>query len=134
MTRVVARLAFPPERPTLPVMEAAGQPERPRSGDRAGSYSGRLLLRMPEELHAELSRASERKGVSLNAFITGTLASAVGLRNDALPAPPAGRAKRAPAAAPAPRRRSLELLLVVNVVVVAVVGILAIVLLVHTLT
>src|SRR4051812_34770184 len=113
-------------------MEAAGQPERPRS-DRAGSYSGRLLLRMPEELHAELSQASERNGVSLNAFITGTLASAVGLRSDALPTPSAARAKRTTPAAPAPRRRSLELLLVVNVVVVAVVGVLAILLLVRTL-
>jgi hypothetical protein len=40
--------------------------------------SGRLLLRMPAELHAELARAAERQGVSLNAFITNALASRVG--------------------------------------------------------
>src|SRR4051795_10104659 len=107
------RLAVPPERPRLRRMAAAGEPERTRSGDPRGTHSGRLLLRMPEELHAELSRASERNGVSLNAFITGTLASAVGLRGDALPAPSAARANRTAPAAPAPRRRSLELLLVV---------------------
>jgi HicB family len=89
---------------------------------------------MPEELHAELSRASERQGVSLNAFITGTLAAAVG-RKDALPAPQAGRrSKRATAATQPSRRRILELLLVVNLVVVGAVGVLAAVLLAHALS
>ena len=36
----------------------------------AASYSGRLLLRMPHTLHAELARAAERERVSLNQFIT----------------------------------------------------------------
>jgi hypothetical protein len=114
-------------------MEAAGQPERTRS-ERTGSHSGRLLLRMPEELHAELSRASERKGVSLNAFITSTLASAVGWRNDAAGSPSATRRSRGAAAAVQPsRRRGLELLLVANLVIVGTVGVLAIVLVVHAL-
>ena len=113
-------------------MEAAGQPERARS-ERTGTHSGRLLLRMPEELHAELSRASERKGLSLNAFITSTLASAIGWRDGAA-GPPAPRRTRvaAPAAQPS-RRRGLELLLVANLVIVGAVGVLAIVLLVHVL-
>jgi hypothetical protein len=114
-------------------MEAAGQPERGRS-ERTGTHSGRLLLRMPEELHAELSRASERKGVSLNAFITSTLASAVGWRTGPGDAPSAPRRTRGAAEAMQPaRRRGLGFLLVANLVIVGVVGVLAIVLVVHTL-
>ena len=44
------------------------------------SHSGRLLLRMPQTLHAELSRAAERERVSLNQFITDALAGALGWR------------------------------------------------------
>jgi HicB family len=40
--------------------------------------SGRLLLRMPAELHAELARVAEGEGTSLNAFITRTLSARVG--------------------------------------------------------
>jgi antitoxin HicB len=43
----------------------------------ATTHSGRLLLRMPRTLHADLTRASEREGVSLNQFITDVLASAI---------------------------------------------------------
>jgi RNA polymerase sigma-B factor len=39
----------------------------------AASYSGRLMLRMPRSLHAELSGAAEREGVSLNQFIASSL-------------------------------------------------------------
>jgi RNA polymerase sigma-B factor len=38
-------------------------------------YSGRLMLRMPRSLHAELSGAAEREGVSLNQFIASSLDS-----------------------------------------------------------
>jgi antitoxin HicB len=47
------------------------------------SHSGRLLLRMPRTLHAELTRVAEREGVSLNQFITDALASAIGWRRGA---------------------------------------------------
>lgn len=86
---------------------------------------------MPEDLHAELSRASERQGMSLNAFITSTLAAAVG-RKDA--APPGRQPKRTTPAAQPSRRRTLELLLVANLVVVGAVGVLAAVLLVRALS
>jgi antitoxin HicB len=43
-------------------------------------HSGRLLLRMPKTLHADLTRLAEREGVSLNQFITDALASVVGWR------------------------------------------------------
>ncbi|HEY2601907.1 MAG TPA: sigma-70 family RNA polymerase sigma factor [Thermoleophilaceae bacterium] len=46
----------------------------------ASTHSGRLMLRMPQSLHAELARAAERDEVSLNQFITGSLAGAVGWR------------------------------------------------------
>jgi RNA polymerase sigma-B factor len=46
----------------------------PRS---AASYSGRLMLRMPRSLHAELSRAAERDEVSLNHFIASSLEGAL---------------------------------------------------------
>jgi antitoxin HicB len=49
----------------------------------AASHSGRLLLRMPRTLHADLTRASEREGVSLNQFITDVLAAAVAWRGRA---------------------------------------------------
>jgi len=39
----------------------------------AASYSGRLMLRMPRSLHAELSGAAEREGMSLNQFIASSL-------------------------------------------------------------
>jgi hypothetical protein len=48
----------------------------PASDD--GSHSGRLLLRMPPELHSELAQAAERDGSSLNAYITRILGDSVG--------------------------------------------------------
>jgi antitoxin HicB len=44
----------------------------------ARSHSGRFVLRLPRTLHAELAREAEYEGVSLNAFATAALASAVG--------------------------------------------------------
>jgi len=39
----------------------------------AAGHSGRLLLRMDPALHAELARAAEQDGQSLNAYIPGVL-------------------------------------------------------------
>jgi RNA polymerase sigma-B factor len=44
---------------------------------RPDGRSGRLLLRLPRSLHAELAEAAEREGVPLNTFIAGTLSAAV---------------------------------------------------------
>lgn len=82
-------------------------PEGPSAKPRqkSGTYSGRLLLRMPRTLHEQLAKASERDGVSLNQFITGVLASAVDWRNeDAAP----GRS----------RSRGMTILLAANLVLV----------------
>jgi hypothetical protein len=109
---------------------SAGTKE-PRVG-RQGAHSGRLLLRMPEPLHAELAKVSHNEGVSLNTFITDVLASAVGWRSSGVR--PRGRTRPEVQAAPADRtRRLLPTLLVANLVVVSAVGIVAIVLLVQAL-
>lgn len=109
----------------------------PRS---ASSHSGRLLLRMPRTLHAELTRAAERESVSLNQFITGTLASSVAWRgrsSSASGSPGAGPIQTPgaeslttePIAARPIRRdtsRLVAIALAANFVVVAVAGIVAI--------
>jgi HicB family len=40
------------------------------------------MLRMPQSLHAELARAAKQEDVSLNRYITDTLASAMGRHTD----------------------------------------------------
>jgi antitoxin HicB len=47
------------------------------------AYSGKLLLRMPQSLHAEVALAAERDQVSLNAYINALVASAVQWRRPA---------------------------------------------------
>jgi antitoxin HicB len=51
-------------------------------------FSGRLLVRMPQTLHGELTRSAEREQVSLNQFITDILAGGVGWRAPGSPARP----------------------------------------------
>jgi antitoxin HicB len=109
----------------------------------ATSHSGRLLLRMPRTLHADLTRASEREGVSLNPLITDVLASAIVWR---------GRTDAAAGNAPTPlqapgadslttehaavrrgragRPSLLTAALAVNFVIVGIVGVVAIVVLI----
>ncbi len=41
--------------------------------EKAGTFSGQTRLRMPRSLHAELSAAAEREGVSLNTYIVSLL-------------------------------------------------------------
>lgn len=46
------------------------------------AHSGRFLLRIPKGLHSELARQAEREGVSLNQYVSTTLAGAIGYRRD----------------------------------------------------
>lgn len=92
--------------------------ERPKDG-----HSGRLLLRMPQSLHAELAEAAEREEVSLNQFITNTLAAAMRWHR------PYGQALE-PDEEPRTSPRWLPAAIVTNIVVVAIAGIVALVLLV----
>jgi HicB-like protein involved in pilus formation len=87
-----------------------------RDPDDAPRYSGRILLRMPSELHAELADRAERDGVSLNQLLTRLLAEGVGSapRTDSGDGPP----------------RSLRTVLFVNLVLVGILAVAAIVLVV----
>ena len=86
--------------------------------------SGRLLLRMPAALHAELAQTAEREGVSLNQFITRALAGRIGWGTDA-------DDQSAPAVAPADSRaRLIAVALVVNAVVIGLAALAAIAVLV----
>ena len=80
------------------------------------SPSGRLLLRMPPDLHGELAQAAEREGTSLNGYIITRLGESVGR--------PVGNG------APAPTRgissTTLRRLMIVNVVTVALASIAAV--------
>lgn len=87
----------------------------------AASHSGRLLVRMPRSLHAELFRASEREGTSLNSYIVAALSSSVAWRRPGEQGgePVAGRPSR-----------GLSLALTANLVVLAIAAAIAIALLI----
>ncbi len=52
----------------------AAPKRRGAAGEKAG-YSGRVLVRMPAELHEQLARSARDANVSLNQFVTTTLAA-----------------------------------------------------------
>jgi RNA polymerase sigma-B factor len=79
------------------------------------AHSGRLMLRMPQSLHTELARAAAREDVSLNQYITNTLAASMRWHSDS-------------ESAPAPRW--LPAALLTNIVVVIIAGVIALVLLI----
>jgi type VI protein secretion system component VasF len=84
---------------------------------------------MPPPLHAELARAADRKQVSLNQFIIGSLSNAVRRRRSD---EPLGGAEPVRAAAQQTTGRSSALL--ANLVALAVIAALAVVLLVIALS
>ncbi|HTU85401.1 MAG TPA: sigma-70 family RNA polymerase sigma factor [Solirubrobacteraceae bacterium] len=107
-----------PERQAAPDPPQASDttPARRRGGrGKAGpGYSGRILVRMPSELHEQLAQAAEREDLSLNRYVTETLSTSVD--------PGLG----------SPRRR-LRLALATNVAVIVVAAVVAVVLLVLAL-
>jgi antitoxin HicB len=110
--------------------EGADIPE-PR---RPSTHSGRLLLRMPQELHSEMARRAESEEVSLNVYITSVLAGTVGWPQSGEPEGTAnGSSRRLAGNAPPARPRSLSVAIMTNIVVLVVVGIAAVVLLVGAL-
>jgi RNA polymerase sigma-B factor len=120
--------AYPRE--GMPAREAE---ERTPQQSQQSSHSGRLLVRMPSSLHAELARVAEREGVSLNTLITGALASAVKWRDGAVEGLGVVDAE-GPAREPEKSRpRWTSIALVANLVVVVLAAIVAIVLLVVAL-
>jgi RNA polymerase sigma-B factor len=107
--------------------------ERAPQQQQQSTHSGRLLVRMPQTLHAELARVAEREGVSLNTLITGALASAVSWREGAVEGLDVVDADAAPEPAPSQRPRWTSIALAANLVVVVLAAIVAIVLLVVAL-
>jgi RNA polymerase sigma-B factor len=91
-----------------------------------GGHSGRLMLRMPQSLHAELAEAAERDEVSLNQFITNTLAASMGWHVEGAEPHGAHDQPEPPGWLPAA--------LVTNLVVVIIAGLVALALLVVALT
>ncbi len=86
--------------------------------------SGKLLVRMPRTLHADLARAADTEGVSLNQLIVGALTSAVAWR----------RTGGAPAPAASSRSRTLTIVLAANLAVLAVAAVVAVAALVAALS
>jgi RNA polymerase sigma-B factor len=91
----------------------------------AASYSGRLMLRMPRSLHAELSGTAEREGVSLNQFIASSLE-----RGLASPAVATGDVSEDDSCNRRTMPALLRLALIINVIVLLVAGVIAVVILV----
>jgi RNA polymerase sigma-B factor len=89
-------------------------------------HSGRLLLRMPQSLHAELAEAAEREEVSLNQYITNTLAAGVGWHT--------GDDRAVEQLQVKPPPQWLPAALVTNIVVVVIAGAVALILLVVALS
>ena len=68
---------------------AAGNPiPQPSAQAIDHRHSGKVLLRMPRALHAQLARAAEQEGVSLNQYIVYLLSSAPGSRRSEQSRPP----------------------------------------------
>ena len=117
--------------PTTPAPEAnaavLAEPVEPSAKSR-GRHSGRLMLRMPQSLHAELAEAAEREEVSLNQYITNTLAAGVGWHTEGS----AGAGLEPSDRTPPPRW--LPAAIVTNIVIVVIAGVIALILLVVALS
>jgi hypothetical protein len=107
--------------------------ERTAQPQQQSTHSGRLLVRMPQSLHAELARVAEREGVSLNTLITGALASSVSWREGSIEGLDDVVDADAPAGPARQRPRWTSIALAANLVVVVLAAIVAIVLLIVAL-
>jgi RNA polymerase sigma-B factor len=106
--------AFKPGAP--PAAPAPEEPAAAANSKQRSGYSGRLMLRMPQSLHADLAHAAEREDVSLNQYITNTLAASLRWHSEETPPP-------------APPRW-LPAALLTNIVVVVIAGAIALALLI----
>lgn len=82
-------------------------------------HSGRLLLRLPPALHAELTQAAEHECMSLNAYITQALSESLG--------------DDEPAQAPGGRSRFMRIAVIVDLVMVGVATVTAVALIIVAL-
>jgi RNA polymerase sigma-B factor len=101
----------------------------------ATGYSGRILVRMPSELHERLAQAADREDVSLNRYVNDALSSLV--ETGSSPAREGAAGAASPnGPTPGPRRVSapaLRVALVTNLAVVVLASVVAVVLLVFAL-
>lgn len=104
---------------------------RPAAGSKPQStYSGRFLVRIPSELHEQLTRAAERDDVSLNRFVTDALASSVSSAADQQPEAKGSAVGSEGRNGPVPRGvRRLRVALAANLVVGVLAAVAAVVLL-----
>ena len=95
------------------------------------SHSGRLLLRMPRTLHAELAHAAQREGTSLNQLIVRLLSRSLGVSDEPV-GEEALKASRGRDGRVARRRgsRGLRVALAINLAVVILAGAIAVALLI----
>jgi RNA polymerase sigma-B factor len=103
------------------------------TSDPRPTHSGKLMVRMPASLHAELARVAEREGVSLNGLVTGALAGAVRWRDPRNPGDTPW-AESEEADGEGRRPTWLRTALIANLVVVALAAIAAIALLIAAWT
>jgi RNA polymerase sigma-B factor len=104
--------AAPPE-----AADTAAPTRRSGRSKSATGYSGRILVRMPSELHEQLAQAAERDEVSLNRFVTAALSTSVDSTESSAPS----------------AVRKLKLAVATNLVVVVLAAVAAVVLLVLAL-
>jgi RNA polymerase sigma-B factor len=102
---------------------SAATSRRPAKQRARNGYSGRILVRMPSELHEQLALAAEREEVSLNRYVNDALSSRVD-GSDSRTAEATGESRRRLSA------RAVSLALATNVMIVVLAGIAAVVLLV----
>ena len=96
------------------------------------SFSGRFLVRMPSDLHEQLSLAAEREEISLNRYVTDALSTSVGKASPhSSSGTPVATDTGESSGATNPRR--LKIALATNVAVVVLAGVVAVVLLVLAL-
>ena len=114
MRRIVRTVSSPYTRRLVSAQPSASDIHE-GSRTKTPSPSGRLLLRMPPDLHGELAQAAERDGTSLNGYIIARLGESVGRAPEsATPAPSSGVSAV-----------TLRRLLIANVVTVALASVAA---------
>ena len=134
----------PTAAPAEPPGESAPGGRRSSRSRTATGYSGRILVRMPSELHEQLALAAEREEVSLNRYVNDALSSSIessesaGARSNGAEGPGAdGQGEPGgPSLDSRPGRlspRGLRLALATNLAVVVIAALVALVLLVLAL-
>jgi RNA polymerase sigma-B factor len=126
----------PPEADTVAPVAAPGPAPEPAAATpppaqrasksrSANGYSGRILVRMPSELHEQLAHAAEREEVSLNRFVNDALTSSV----DGPASSPDGEETDGPSSLRL-SARAVRVALATNLAIVLIAGVAAVVLLV----